>query len=92
MQTTLSKGFLLTILILLSCENQTGRDTEGLIIYQENQISWVRNFEPLNPVSVCRWPTRGAIYETLFLYNPIKIDWTPWLATDYSWQDNNKKC
>ena len=91
MQTTLSKGFLLAILILFSCENQTGRDTEGLIIYQENQISWVRNFEPLNPVSVCRWPTRGAIYETLFLYNPIKIDWTPWLATDYSWQDNNKK-
>ena len=91
MQTTLSKGFLLAILILFSCENQTGRDTGGLIIYQENQISWVRNFEPLNPVSVCRWPTRGAIYETLFLYNPIKIDWTPWLATDYSWQDNNKK-
>ena len=91
MQTTLSKGFLLAILILFSCENQTGRDTEGLIVYQENQISWVRNFEPLNPVSVCRWPTRGAIYETLFLYNPIKIDWTPWLATDYSWQDNNKK-
>ena len=91
MQATLSKGFLLAILILFSCENQTGRDTEGLIIYQENQISWVRNFEPLNPVSVCRWPTRGAIYETLFLYNPIKIDWTPWLATDYSWQDNNKK-
>ena len=91
MQTTLSKGFLLAILILFSCENQTGRDTEGLIIYQENQISWVRNFEPLNPVSVCRWPTRGAIYETLFLYNPIKIDWTPWLATDYNWQDNNKK-
>ena len=91
MQTTLSKGFLLAILILFSCGNQTGRDTEGLIIYQENQISWVRNFEPLNPVSVCRWPTRGAIYETLFLYNPIKIDWTPWLATDYNWQDNNKK-
>ena len=91
MQTTLSKGFLLAILILFSCENQTGRDTEGLIVYQENQISWVRNFEPLNPVSVCRWPTRGAIYETLFLYNPIKIDWTPWLATDYNWQDNNKK-
>ena len=91
MQTTLSKRFLLAILILFSCENQTGRDTEGLIIYQENQISWVRNFEPLNPVSVCRWPTRGAIYETLFLYNPIKIDWTPWLATDYSWQNNNKK-
>ena len=91
MQTTLSKGFLLAILILFSCENQTGRDTEGLIVYQENQISWVRNFEPLNPVSVCRWPTRGAIYATLFLYTPIKIDWTPWLATDYSWQDNNKK-
>ena len=38
-----------------------------MIIYQENQISWVRNFEPLNPVSISRWPTRGGIYETLFI-------------------------
>ena len=91
MQTTLLKGFILAILILFSCENETGRDKEGLIIYQENQISWVRNFEPLNPVSVCRWPTKGAIYEPLYIYNPIKTDWTPWLATGYSWQENNKK-
>ena len=91
MQTTLLKGFILAIFIFFSCENEIGRDKDGLIIYQENQISWVRNFEPLNPVSVCRWPTKGAIYEPLYIYNPIKTDWTPWLATGYSWQEDNKK-
>ncbi len=67
------------------------RDQEGLIVYQENQIVWVRNFEPLNPVSICRWPTRGGIYESLYLNNPITTDWVPWLATNYEWENNNKK-
>ena len=64
-----------------SCEKKILRDQEGLIIYQEQFISWVRNFEPLNPASVPRWPTRGGIYEPLYIYNPIKAEWVPWLAT-----------
>ena len=81
----------MVIIFLCSCENKIVRDQEGLIVYQENQVSWIRNFEPLNPVSICRWPTRGGIYESLFLNNPITTDWVPWLATDYEWQNNNKK-
>ena len=91
MKNLLSICSVIVFIIFCSCENETDRDKEGLIIYQENQISWIRNFEPLNPVSVCRWPTKGAIYEPLYIYNPIKTDWTPWLATDYTWQENNKK-
>ena len=83
---------LITSLTFQNCENEdTIGQRDGLIIYQENQISWVRNFEPLNPVSICRWPTRGGIYETLFLGNPITTEWIPWLATRYEWQDNNEK-
>ena len=91
MQKIISTYFILVIIFLCSCENKTVRDQEGLIVYQENQVSWIRNFEPLNPVSICRWPTRGGIYESLFLNNPITTDWVPWLATDYEWQNNNKK-
>ncbi len=84
------KSLIVSLFILYSCEKVT-QDREGLIIYQENQISWVRNFEPLNPVSIPRWPTKGGIYEPLYIYNPIKTDWVPWLATNYKWENNNKK-
>ena len=91
MQKIISKFFILLFVLYSSCENKTVRDKEGLIVYQENQISWVRNFEPLNPVSIPRWPTRGGIYESLYLNNPITTDWVPWLATNYKWENNNKK-
>ena len=91
MQKIISKFFILLFVLYSSCENKTSRDKEGLIVYQENQISWVRNFEPLNPVSIPRCPTRGGIYESLYLNNPITTDWVPWLATNYKWENNNKK-
>ena len=83
--------FVLSFFFLSSCEHKTARNQKGLIVYQENQISWTRNFEPLNPVSIPRWPTRGGIYESLFLNNPITTDWIPWLATNYEWQNDNEK-
>ncbi len=83
--------FIPLIYFFASCENNTNRDQEGLIVYQENQISWTRNFEPLNPVSICRWPTRGGIYEPLYIYNPISTEWVPWLATNYEWKNDNRK-
>jgi len=83
---------LIASLSFQNCENEkTAEQRDGLIIYQENQISWVRNFEPLNPVSICRWPTRGGIYETLFLGNPVTTEWIPWLATNYEWKNDNEK-
>ena len=46
-------AILLIPLAFQNCENEkTVEQRDGLIIYQENQISWVRNFEPLNPVSI----------------------------------------
>ena len=83
--------FIAVLLIIQSCGRETSRDTDGLIIYQEQFLSWVRNFEPLNPASIPRWPTRGGIYEPLYVYNPIKATWVPWLATSYRWADDNKK-
>ena len=83
--------FIPLVYFFASCENKTNRDQEGLIVYQENQISWTRNFEPLNPVSICRWPTRGGIYEPLYIYNPISTEWVPWLATNYEWKNDNRK-
>ena len=91
MKKIISIFFILLVYFFASCENKTNRDQEGLIVYQENQISWTRNFEPLNPVSICRWPTRGGIYEPLYIYNPISTEWVPWLATNYEWKNDNRK-
>ena len=91
MKKIISIFFIPLIYFFVSCENNTNRDQEGLIVYQENQISWTRNFEPLNPVSICRWPTRGGIYEPLYIYNPISTEWVPWLATNYEWKNDNRK-
>ena len=91
MKKIISIFFIPLVYFFTSCENKTNRDQEGLIVYQENQISWTRNFEPLNPVSICRWPTRGGIYEPLYIYNPISTEWVPWLATNYVWKNDNRK-
>ena len=91
MKKIISIFFIPLVYFFASCENKTNRDQEGLIVYQENQISWTRNFEPLNPVSICRWPTRGGIYEPLYIYNPISTEWVPWLATNYEWKNDNRK-
>ena len=85
------KTFLATLFILCACEQNIFQDRDGLVIHTEFFTSWVRNFEPLNPASIPRWPTSGGIYEPLYIYNPVQTEWVPWLATDYSWQDNNKK-
>ena len=91
MKKMISIFFILLVYFFASCDNKTNRDQEGLIVYQENQISWTRNFEPLNPVSICRWPTRGGIYEPLYIYNPISTEWVPWLATNFEWKNDNRK-
>ena len=76
-------------LILFSCSKTSKYKRDGLIIYQESQLSWVRNFNPLSPAGSARWPTSSGIYEPLFIYNSIKAEYVPWLATEYEWNNNN---
>ncbi len=62
-----------------------------LVVAQEQQASWIRNFNPLLAPSSVRWPTPAGIYEPLMIYNTVKAEYVPWLATDYSWSDDNKQ-
>ena len=57
-----------------------------LTVSQEQQQTWVRNFNPFLPESsACRWPTHAGIYEPMMIYNPMAGVWTPWLATAFTW-------
>lgn len=66
-------------------------DAGGLLtVNNEQQSTWIRNFNPLLPENVsCRWPTLYGIYESLFVYNTIKAEIVPWLATEWSFNADN---
>ena len=68
----LSYLILISFFILVGCENRNELNKrDGLTVYQEAQISWVRNFNPLSPAGSARWPTSAGIYEPLFIYNSM---------------------
>ena len=85
----LSHIFFVVSFVLFSCEKKQSQKRDGLTIYQEAQLSWVRNFNPLSPAGSARWPTSAGIYEPLFIYNSITAEFVPWLATQYEWNKNN---
>ena len=87
----LSYTILISLFILVGCKNSNEiKKRDGLTVYQEAQISWVRNFNPLSPVGSARWPTSSGIYEPLFIYNSMTSEYVPWLALDYTWEKGNK--
>ncbi|MDP7608601.1 MAG: ABC transporter substrate-binding protein, partial [Candidatus Marinimicrobia bacterium] len=87
----ISYTILISLFILVGCKNSNElKKRDGLKVYQEAQISWVRNFNPLSPAGSARWPTSSGIYEPLFIYNSITGEYVPWLALDYTWEKGNK--
>ena len=81
---------LVSLFIFFSCSKEKStKKRDGLTIYQEAQLSWVRNFNPLSPAGSARWPTSAGIYEPLFIYNSMTAKYVPWLATHYTWAKKN---
>lgn len=75
-------------LVLTSCGPKPST-TEGLYltINFEQQGTWVRNFNPFS------WDALGstltAIYEPMMIYNKATGELVPWLASEYSWGEDN---
>ena len=87
----LSYTILISLFIVVGCKNTNElKKRDGLRVYQEAQMSWVRNFNPLSPAGSARWPTSSGIYEPLFIYNSMTGEYVPWLALDYTWEKGNK--
>ncbi len=61
-----------------------------LVVSQEQQSSWVRNFNPLTTATSARWPTLAGIYEPLFVFNSVQGRQIPWLATASEWLEQNR--
>jgi peptide/nickel transport system substrate-binding protein len=61
-----------------------------LVVSQEQQSSWVRNFNPLSTAAAPRWPTLAGIYEPLFVYNSVRNEYVPWLGVARTWREGNR--
>ena len=73
-----------------SCVRERPPATEGvLVVSQEQQASWVRNFNPLTTAAAARWPTLAGIYEPLFVFNSVRSEYVPWLGTSHEWREEN---
>jgi peptide/nickel transport system substrate-binding protein len=80
-----------TLLTVLSCApRKAALPSDVLIVSQEQQASWVRNFNPLTPATAARWPTLAGVYEPLFVYNSVKAKQVPWLATGFEWLEGGR--
>ncbi len=75
------------ILLALACATEPYHPPEGvMVVVQESQTSWLRNFNPLTAGS--RWPSAAGIYEPLLIFSPLKGDYTPWLAESVDWDED----
>jgi peptide/nickel transport system substrate-binding protein len=59
-------------------------------VSQEQQATWVKNFNPLIADQAARWPAQGGIYEPMAIYNLLAGELLPWLATSWAWSDDLK--
>ncbi len=80
-------GALLTIALGAGCRSERVEAPPGVLTLtaSQSQATWIRNFNPLMPG--CRWPSAAGIYEPLGVYNSVKGEWVPWLATAWGWRD-----
>ncbi len=81
----------LAIVFLTGCAVPRTELPRGvLVVSQEQTASWVRNFNPLTTAAAARWPTLAGVYEPLFVFNSIRSEQVPWLATAKEWREGGR--
>lgn len=78
-------------LVATGCSQERVPLPEGvLVVSQEQQASWIRNFNPLTTASAARWPTLAGIYEPLYVFNSVTSEFVPWLAVAHEWREGDR--
>ena len=84
-------GLALSVLLAAGCTGPEAERPPGvLVICQEQTASWIRNFNPLTPAGVARFPTLAGVYEPLIVFNSLRGERVPWLATGTEWLDDHR--
>ncbi len=82
---------LITLATASACARERQPAPDGvLVISQEQQASWVRNFNPLSSATAARWPTLAGVYEPLFVFNSVQSRYVPWLGVAHEWREGNR--
>jgi peptide/nickel transport system substrate-binding protein len=82
---------LLAVLALAGCSRpRQPLPPDVLVVSQEQQASWVRNFNPLTPATAARWPTLAGVYEPLFVFNSVRAEFVPWLGVAREWREGGR--
>lgn len=78
---------LLAALGVAACRAPHAEPPPGVLTLtaSQSQATWIRNFNPL--MAGCRWPSAAGVYEPLAIFNSVKGEWVPWLATAWEWRD-----
>jgi peptide/nickel transport system substrate-binding protein len=85
------KPFLAALLCCAACATQAPPPPRGVLTVSVEQVSsFTRNFNPLSPAAVPRWPTIAGVYEPLLVFNSVKGEYVPWLASAYEWLDGGR--
>jgi peptide/nickel transport system substrate-binding protein len=83
------KRGLVLLLIALGCTDPVPPRPRGvLVVSQEQQAAWIRNFNPFLAPGLSRWPARGGVHEPLLIWNTMRSEYVPWLATAWTWRDD----
>ncbi|HEU4335464.1 MAG TPA: ABC transporter substrate-binding protein [Candidatus Eisenbacteria bacterium] len=78
-------------ILLIGCTRERALLPRGvLVVSQEQQASWIRNFNPLTTATAARWPTLAGIYEPLFVFNSVRSEYVPWLGVASEWREENR--
>ena len=73
-----------------SCRAPIEAPPGTLVVVKELQASWIRNFNPFAPTGASRWPTVAGVYEPMGIFNSMRGELVPWLATRWEWEDDNR--
>jgi len=83
-------AWLIVFAFVIGCDESAEDSRSGIVTVSVQRASaWVRNFNPLSPEVTPRWPTVAGIHEPLMVFNSVKSEYVPWLATDFTWGDGN---
>ena len=86
----LTAGYVPAALAAQEASPQPTVSDQLMTVSDEQTSTWIRNFNPLLPQgSSNRWPTIDGIYERLFIYTRVNNEIVPWLATEWSFSEDN---
>lgn len=63
-------------------------DLKLVTVSQEQQATWIKNFNPLLSNDSSRWPTQAGIYEPLAIFSVPQGQLVPWLADSWAFSDD----